>query len=61
MGNVVNLRQARKHKARAEKRDLSDTRTAVTGVKKPARELAGRQKDLENRMLDGHKRDGEAE
>lgn len=61
MGNIINLRQARKRKARAEKRDLSDARTAVMGVKKPERELANRRNDLEDRALDGHKRDDEVE
>lgn len=61
MGNVVNLRQARKHKARTEKRDLSDARTAVTGLKKPERELSKRRNDLADRNLDGHKRDNEVE
>lgn len=61
MGTVVNLRQARKHKARAERRELSDARTAVTGVKKPERELANRRNDLADRALDGHKRDDEVD
>ena len=61
MGNIINLRQARKHKARAEKRDLSDARTAVTGVKKTVRELASRRNVLADRNLDGHKRDDEVE
>lgn len=61
MENVVNLRQARKQKARAEKRELSDARTAVAGVKKPERELASRRIHLAERTLDGHKRDNETE
>ena len=61
MGNIINLRQARKQKARAEKRDLSDARTAVTGVKMTVRELASRRNGLADRNLDGHKRDDEVE
>lgn len=59
MGNVINLRQVRKQKNRAEKREISATRTAVSGVKKPERTRAGRLNDIADRTLDGHKREDE--
>lgn len=61
MGNVINLRQARKQKDRAEKRTISDLRTAVTGVTKSERTRAKRLKDHKDHILDGHKRDDKAE
>lgn len=60
MGNVINLRQARKQKARAEKHERSAARAAVTGVKKPERTLVTRLKEMADNTLDGHKRDDEA-
>ena len=61
MGNVINLRQARKQKARAEKRSISDLRSAVTGVTKSERTRAKHLKDRKDHVLDGHQRDDKAE
>ncbi|MCK4861254.1 MAG: DUF4169 family protein [Rhodobacteraceae bacterium] len=59
MGNVINLRQVRKKKTRAEKREISAASTAVSGVKKPEHTRAGRLKDIADSTLDGHKREDE--
>jgi len=59
MGNVVNLRQMRKQKTRADKRTTSAANTAVAGVKKPERTRVIRINDLAGRALDSHKRKDE--
>ena len=59
MENVINLRQARKQKTRADKRENSAASTAVTGVKKPERTRATRLKNMADRTLDGHEREDE--
>jgi hypothetical protein len=61
MGNVINLRQARKKKTRVEKREIADAHTAISGIKTHDRTLANRLKEISDRTLDGHKRDDEAE
>ena len=60
MGNVINLRQARKQKARAHKHERSAAATAVSGIKKPDRTRVTRLNKIADRTLDGHKRDDEA-
>ena len=57
MGNIINLRQARKQKNRAYRRETSATSTAVAGVKKPERTLVTRMNDMADRTHDGHKRE----
>jgi len=59
MGNVTNLRQARKQKIRADKRETSAITTAVTNVKKPERTRVIRMNDMVDRALNGHKREDE--
>jgi|LGOV01.1.fsa_nt_gb hypothetical protein len=59
MGNVINLRQARKQKTRADKRETSAASTAVTDVKKPERIRVTRLNHMANRSLDAHKREDE--
>lgn len=57
MGNVINLRQARKRLERNHKRDQSEAATAATGVKKTDHTRAKRLNDVADRLLDGHKRE----
>lgn len=59
MGNVINLRQARKQKTRAENRETSAASTAVAGVKKSERARVTRLNDRADRTHDGHKREDE--
>ncbi len=59
MGNVINLRQARKQKTRADKRKTAAASTAVSGIKNPERTLATRLNNLADRTHDGHKREDE--
>ena len=59
MENVINLRQARKQKARADKRETSAENTAVSGVKKPERTRVIRLNEMADHTLDGHKREDE--
>jgi len=57
MGNIINLRQARKQKDRADKRKTSAACTAATGIKKAERTRVSKLKDLADRALDGHERE----
>ena len=57
MGKVINLRQTRKQKARADKHKISAAATAVTGVKKPERSRVTRLNEMADRSHEGHKRD----
>jgi len=56
-GKVVNLRRARKQKARASARTEADANAARHGETKGVRSLRGAQSELEARRLDGHRRD----
>lgn len=51
MGKVINLRTARKQKARVKKP------VATAGIKKPERNRVARLKSMAARNLDGHKMD----
>ena len=57
MGDVVNLRQLRKQKARAEAGKAADQNRALFGRSKAdkARDRAGKQ--ATNALLDGHRRE----
>lgn len=57
MGNIINLRQARKQKTRTEKRETSAAVTAISGVKKSERTRVTHLKAMVDRGLDGHKLD----
>ena len=57
MGNIVNLRQARKQKVRLDKREKSAESTTVSGIKKTERARVARLKDIADRTIDGHKRE----
>ena len=56
-GKPVNLRHARKHKARAEARTEADANAARHGEARPVRSLREAREDLEARRLEGHRRD----
>jgi hypothetical protein len=57
MAEIINLRQMRKRKARAEKEAAAAANRTAHGVKKSERERLGAQKKLEERQLDQHRRD----
>ena len=56
-GKVINLRRARKQKAREDARADADTNAARHGEAKPERSLREAREALEVRRLDGHRRD----
>jgi len=56
-GKPVNLRHARKHKARAEARAEADANAARHGEAKPVRSLRLAREDLEVLRLEGHRRE----
>jgi hypothetical protein len=56
-GNVINLRRARKQKARTTARAEADTNAARHGEVKADRTLRTAREDLEARRLDGHRRE----
>jgi hypothetical protein len=57
MGDIINLRRARKGKARAEKAAKADVNRAEHGIAKPVRELAKARHDKDARAVDVHKMD----
>lgn len=57
MAEIVNLRQARKAKARAEKDQAAEANRAKFGRTKAERDLQRKLSDKQNRDLDSHKRD----
>ena len=61
-GKVVNLRRARKLKARKEARAGADANAARHGEAKAVKSLRAARDDLEARRLEGHRReDADAE
>ncbi len=56
-GKPVNLRLARKHKARQQARAEADANAARHGEAKPVRSLREAQDQLEARRLEGHRRE----
>jgi hypothetical protein len=56
-GKPVNLRRARKQKAREEARAEADANAARHGEAKPVRSLREAWQELEARRLDGHRRE----
>jgi len=56
-GKVVNLRRARKRKARQDARAEADANAARHGEAKPVRSLREAREALEARRLEGHRRD----
>jgi hypothetical protein len=57
MAEIVNLRQARKQKARAEKDTKAAENRAAFGRPKDERRLTDASEQLNLKRLDGHKRD----
>ncbi len=55
MAEIVNLRRARKGKARAEKDKASEANRVAHGFAKPVRKLAETQADKAERTLSGHR------
>jgi hypothetical protein len=54
-GKLVNLRRARKQKARAQSRAEADANAARRGEAKPARSLRAARAAQEARRLEGHR------
>lgn len=57
MGDVVNLRLARKAKARVEREREAETNRTLHGRSKAQRKLAAAQANIEALRLDGHRRE----
>jgi hypothetical protein len=55
MGDIVNLRQARKNKARTESEKQARQNRASFGRSKAEKRLAEAERDAAARKLDGHK------
>jgi len=56
-GKVVNLRRARKQKARNADRAAADASAARHGETKAVRDLRAAREEIEARRLEGHRRD----
>jgi hypothetical protein len=57
MAEIVNLRQARKRKARADKARTAEEKRAVFGRTKDERKRSQRLAEQAERHLDGHRRE----
>ncbi|HZM06867.1 MAG TPA: DUF4169 family protein [Methylocella sp.] len=57
MGEIVNLRRARKEKARATASKEADAARAKSGRTRAARDAADQARTLEEKRLAGHKRE----
>ena len=57
MGEIVNLRHARKKKARGEKEKTAEANRLVHGTSKSLRDLAKARAEKAARDLDAHKKD----
>jgi len=57
MAEIVNLRRARKAKAKDEKSKAADANRIAHGTPKPVRDLARARAEKEARDLEGHKKD----
>lgn len=60
MGEIVNLRRARKARDRRERVDKAQENRVAFGSKKAERELSEAQERLEGERLDAHRLDVEA-
>lgn len=61
MGEIVNLRRARKAREKRAKDDQAQQNRAAHGRKKSERELIAAQERLEALRLDAHKRESETD
>jgi hypothetical protein len=59
MAEIVNLRRARKAKARGDKAAQADANRIKHGVAKPVRDLAKARNEKQSRDTDAHKLDSE--
>ena len=59
MAELINLRRARKAKARDAKAAEADANRTKHGIAKPVRELAQARKEKDAREIDAHKLDGD--
>lgn len=59
MAEIINLRQARKQKARADKEARAAENRIVFGRTKAERELSNAEREQALRRLEAHKRDNE--
>jgi len=59
MAEIINLRRARKGKARAAKAEEAEANRVKHGIAKPIRELAKARREKEKRAADAHKLDKE--
>ena len=57
MADIINLRQARKTKARADKERQAEANRAKFGQSKAARQARLREEERTDRQLEGKKRD----
>ncbi|MGP0104226.1 DUF4169 family protein [Rhodoblastus sp.] len=57
MGEIVNLRRARKTRARVKDEEKAQENRARFGVSKAERGLAEKSRSLAERRLEGHRRD----
>ena len=57
MAEIVNLRRARKRKARDDKDIKADENRAIFGRSKSEKKLAEASRKLSNKLLDDHKRE----
>ena len=57
MAEIINLRQARKAKARSEKESAAEANRLKFGRSKAEKTLSEAEKKLSARKLDGHKRE----
>jgi phage shock protein A len=57
MAEIINLRQARKQKARAEKEARADENRVAFGRTKAEKNLTKAEQDLARSRLEAHKRD----
>ena len=55
MAEIVNLRRARKGKARAEKEKVAEANRAEHGIARPVKKLAEARNTKEKRDLAGHR------
>ena len=58
MAEILNLRQARKRKAREDARRKGDENAARHGRTKAEKERGEKLSEIETRRLDGHRREG---
>lgn len=61
MAEIINLRQARKDRTRAEKRAAADENAARHGRSRALKLLEKARNERQRDLLDAHRRDGAAE